>query len=173
MQSIDDPQAVAPALGKYGRGPLAELWNCPGLSPRDRSIVTLAVLIGRNQAIEMPHYFGLALDNGVKPGEISEIITHLVFYSGWANAMSSAQIAKTVFGERKIGSDQLPAASPALLPLDKDAEEERAANVSQQFGTVAPGLVHSFTTRPTSSSTISGCAPILLRATGAWLPSAP
>jgi 4-carboxymuconolactone decarboxylase len=142
MQSIDDAQAVAPALGKYARGPLAELWKRPGLSPRDRSIVTLAVLIGRNQTIEMPHYFGLALDNGVKPGEISEIITHLVFYSGWANAMSSAQIAKTVFGERKIGSDQLPAASPALLPLDKDAEEKRAANVSQQFGTVAPGLVH-------------------------------
>jgi 4-carboxymuconolactone decarboxylase len=141
MQTIDDAQAVAPALGKYARGPLAELWKRPGLSPRDRSIITLAALIARNQTIEMLHYFGLALDNGVKPRETSEIITHLAFYSGWANAMSSVQVAKEVFARRKIAADQLPEASPKLLALDKDAEEKRAANVSQQFGKVAPGLV--------------------------------
>jgi 4-carboxymuconolactone decarboxylase len=37
----------------------------------------------------MPYYFGLALDNGVTPREISEIMTHLAFYTGWANAMSA------------------------------------------------------------------------------------
>ncbi len=141
MQTVNDIGRVAPALEKYAQGPLAELWKRPGLTPRDRSIVTVAALIARNQTIEMPYYFNLALDNGVKPREISEIITQLAFYSGWANAMSAAAVAKDVFAERKIGADQLPPASPALLPLNNDAEAKRAAAVEQQFGKVAPGIV--------------------------------
>src|SRR6266481_7169513 len=110
MQTVKENPMVAPALEKYAQGPLAGLWKRPGLSPRDRSIVTVAALIARNQTIEMPYYVNLALDNGVKPREISEIITHLAFYSGWANAISAVAVAKDVFAERKIGADQLPAA---------------------------------------------------------------
>jgi 4-carboxymuconolactone decarboxylase len=113
----------------------------PRLTPRDRSIVTVAALIARNQTIEMPHYFNLALDNGVKPREISEMITHLAFYSGWGNAMSAVAVAKDVFASRKIGSDQLAQVSPGLLPLDTASEERRASGVEQQFGKVAPGIV--------------------------------
>jgi 4-carboxymuconolactone decarboxylase len=143
MQTVTDSRIVAPVLEKYAQGPLAELWKRPGLTPRDRRIVTIAALIARNQTIEMPYYFNLALDNGVKPREISEIITHLAFYSGWANAMSAVAVAKNVFANRKIGADQLPPASPSLLPLDKDAEAKRAANVEQLFGKVAPAIVRT------------------------------
>src|SRR5213596_1943775 len=114
MPTLNDSRMVAPALEKYGQGPLAELWKRPVLTPRDRSIVTIAALIARDQTIEMPYYINLALDNGVKPREISEIITHLAFYSGWANAMSAVAVAKDIFAKRKIGDDQLPAASPTL-----------------------------------------------------------
>jgi 4-carboxymuconolactone decarboxylase len=145
MQTVNDSRTVAPALGKYVKGPLADLWKRAELNPRDRSIVTVAALIARNQTIEMPHYFSLALDNGVEPREISEIVTHLAFYSGWANATSAVAAAKDVFAAREIGADQLPAASPALLPLDNDAEAKRAANVEQLFGKVAPGLVQNTT----------------------------
>jgi 4-carboxymuconolactone decarboxylase len=139
---MGDVRMVAPALEKYRQDRLfGELWRRPGLAPRDRSIVTIAALIARNQTSEMPYYLNLALDNGVKPREISEIITHLAFYAGWANAMSAVSIAKEVFAQRKIGSDQLPAASPKLLPLDEAAEADRAARVGQQFGGVAPGVV--------------------------------
>ena len=141
MQTANDITMVAPALAKYAKGPLADLWKRSGLTPRDRSIVTISALIARNQMIGMPYYFNLALDNGVKPREMSEIITHLAFYSGWANAMSAVAVGKDVFADRKIGADQLPPASPALLPLDNDAEAKRAAGVEQQFGKVAPGIV--------------------------------
>ncbi len=104
-------------------------------------MITLAALIARNQTIEMPYYLNLALDNGVKPREISEIITHLAFYSGWANAMAAVAVTKDVFAKREIGVDQLPPASGSLLPLDEAAEAERAARVGQQFGPVAPGIV--------------------------------
>jgi 4-carboxymuconolactone decarboxylase len=141
MQTTNDITMVTPALAKYAQGPLAELWKRPGRTPRDRSIVTISALIARNETIEMPYYFNLALDNGVKPREISEIITHLAFYSGWENAMSAVTIAKAVFADRKVGVDQLPPASPVPLSLDKDAEAKRAAAVEQQFGRVAPGVV--------------------------------
>src|SRR5215472_6848640 len=142
----DNITIVSPALEQYTRGALmGDLWKRPDLWPRDRSIVTLAALIARNQTIELPYHFNLALDNGVKPGEISEIITHLAFYSGWANATSAAAVARDVFAQRKIGTDQLPPASPKLLPLDKDAEEKRATAVGQQFGKVAPGIVQNTT----------------------------
>src|SRR5438445_293304 len=142
MLTRNDVRMVAPALDQYTQDRvLGELWKRPGLSPRDRSIVTLAVLITRNQTIEMPYYLVLALDNGVKPHEISEIITHLAFYSGWENAMSAVAVAKVVFADRKIGADQLPAASPSPLPLDKEVEAKRATNVEQQFGSIAQGIV--------------------------------
>jgi 4-carboxymuconolactone decarboxylase len=138
----EDVQMVAPALEKYTQGTLlGDVWKRAGLSLRDRSVVTLAALVARNQTIEMPFYLNLALDHGVKPREISEIITHLAFYSGWANAMSAVAVARGVFAERKIGADQLPAASPALLALNETAEADRAARVQQQFGAVVPGIV--------------------------------
>jgi 4-carboxymuconolactone decarboxylase len=140
--SQDDLGKVAPALEKYTRDRLlGEVWKRPGLVARDRSIATLAAMIARNQTIEMPYYFNLALDNGIKPAEISEIITHLAFYSGWANALAAVAVAKDVFAARGIGKDQLPSASGPLLPLNEAAEANRANSVEQQFGAVAPGVV--------------------------------
>jgi 4-carboxymuconolactone decarboxylase len=138
----DDVGMVAPALEKYTQDRvLDEVWKRPGLAPRDRSIITLAALIARNHTMEMAFYIKLALDNGVKPGEISEIITHLAFYSGWAHATSAVAVAKPVFAERKIRADQMPAASPPPLPLNEAAETQREKMVSDQFSTVAPGVV--------------------------------
>jgi 4-carboxymuconolactone decarboxylase len=141
MTTATDLQAVAPALEKYLNGTLGELWKRKELSPRDRSVVTMAILIARNQPAELREHLDLALQNGVKPKEISEIITHLAFYSGWGNAMSAVSVAKVVFAERKIGADQLPEASPKPLPLDEAAEAKRAENVGNSAGPISPGLV--------------------------------
>src|SRR6266702_6417036 len=142
MLPLDDIRMVAPALEKNTQGRrFGEVWKRPGLSPRDRSIVTVAALIARNQTIEMPYYVNLALDNGVKPREISEIITHLAFYSGWANAMSAVAVAKDVFAARHIGANQLPAASVTPLPINEATEAQRATLVQEQFGSSFPGVV--------------------------------
>lgn len=133
---------VAPALDKYTQERLlGEVWKRPGLSPRDRSIVTLAALIARNQTIALADHLKLALDYGVKPAEISEIITHLAFYAGWANAMAAVAVAKDVFAERNISPDRLAAASPVLLPVNEVAEADRAKRVGDQFGAMFPGVV--------------------------------
>ncbi|MEW6450992.1 MAG: carboxymuconolactone decarboxylase family protein [Pseudomonadota bacterium] len=136
----DDLSAVAPALQKYTQTLLDDVWKRPGLSARDRSIVTLAALMTRNQTTEMPFYLNLALDNGVKPREISEIITHLAFYAGRGNALSAAAAVKDVFAARRIGADQLPPASPMLLPLNEAAEAQREKRVGELFGAVFPSV---------------------------------
>jgi 4-carboxymuconolactone decarboxylase len=139
-------RTVSPALEKYtNERLLGDVWKRPGLGARDRSIVTLAALIARNQTIDLSYYVNLALDSGVRPSEISEIITHLAFYSGWSNATAAASVVKDVFARREIGADQLPPASPALLPLDEAAEAQRATRVEEQFGKVAPGVVQNTT----------------------------
>ena len=142
----EDVRAVAPALESYTQNTVrGDLWKRPELSTRDRSLVTLAALIARAQTAELPLYVNLALDHGVKPREISEIITHLAFYAGWGNAMSAIPATKDAFSARSIGADQLPSASPELVPLDEAAEAQRATRVGEQFGKVAPGVVQ-FTT---------------------------
>jgi 4-carboxymuconolactone decarboxylase len=99
-------------------------------------------MIARNQTIDLPHYLELALDNGVTPAEISEIVTHLAFYSGWGNAMAAVAAANEVFAGRGIGTDKLPAATPTLLPFDQATEEQRANRVQRDVGPVSQGLVH-------------------------------
>ena len=137
-----------PALGRYAQEDVVDsLWQRPQLSRRDRSIVTVAILIARNQTLDLSHYMNIALDSGVKPRELSEIITHLAFYSGWSNAMSAVSVAKDVFAQRRIGPDQLPAASPQLLPLNQQAEANRVTNVQRLLGTASPGL-DQYTTDP-------------------------
>ena len=97
----DDIRKVSPALENYTRSAIeSDLWTRPGLSARDRSIVTASALIARNQTIGMLHYFNIALDSGVKPGELSEIITHLAFYSGWSNAFTAMPVVMALFEKR-------------------------------------------------------------------------
>jgi 4-carboxymuconolactone decarboxylase len=142
MLSPHDVRSVSPALAAYTEHTLlGELWNRPDLSRRDRSIVTLSAMIARNQTVQMPEYLNWALDNGVKPSEVSEIITHLAFYSGWENAMSAVVIAKAVFHKRGIDMEMLPPVSVDKLPLNETAEKQRTISVEQTFGTVAPGVV--------------------------------
>jgi 4-carboxymuconolactone decarboxylase len=142
MSKSDDVRAVAPALEAYAQKFVqGDLWKRAGLSPRDRSIVTVAALIARKQTSELPYYLGLSLDNGVKPSEISEIITHLAFYTGWANAIDAIPATKEIFESRNIGADQLSPASAPQLPLDEAAEKQRATSVGEQFGQITPSLV--------------------------------
>lgn len=117
MKTSDDLRLVSPALDRYATTTIDGLWKRPALSPRDRSLVTVAALIARQQTAEMAFHMNLALDNGVKPAELAETMTHLAFYSGWGNAMAAVAIAKDVFARRGVGSSHLPAPSSAPLPL--------------------------------------------------------
>ncbi|HEV2602988.1 MAG TPA: carboxymuconolactone decarboxylase family protein [Microvirga sp.] len=141
-----DLRAVSPALAQQtDEGLLGEVWKRPDLSPRDRSIVTLSILIARGHTAELPFYLDRALDSGVKPAEISEIVTHLAFYAGWSSANAAAPHVWEAFARRGVRLDQLPTAAPTPLPLNEAREAARAKFVGDSFGTTSPGLVNDTT----------------------------
>jgi 4-carboxymuconolactone decarboxylase len=74
-----------------------DIWNRPGLSKRDRSLITVASLVALNRTEQLPYHLGRALENGITKEELIESITHLAFYSGWPTAMSAVLLAKRVF----------------------------------------------------------------------------
>lgn len=91
---------IAPALAEYTDKVLfGDVWERPGLSPRDRSLITVASLIALYRTNELPFHLKKALDNGVSRDELIEVITHLAFYSGWPTASSALPIARRVFDE--------------------------------------------------------------------------
>jgi 4-carboxymuconolactone decarboxylase len=80
-----------------------DVWERPGLSKRDRSLITCAALVAMNRTEQLRGHVARAIDNGVTRDEIVEVITHMAFYSGWPTAMSAANVAKDVLdkGENK------------------------------------------------------------------------
>jgi 4-carboxymuconolactone decarboxylase len=77
-----------------------DVWERPGLSKRDRSLVTVSALIALNRPEQLRFHLERALENGVTKDELIEVITHLAFYSGWPNAMTAIMIAKEIFSKR-------------------------------------------------------------------------
>ncbi|MDX6695527.1 MAG: 4-carboxymuconolactone decarboxylase [Blastocatellia bacterium] len=91
---------IAPALGEYTDKVLfGDVWERPGLSKRDRSLVTVATLVAMYRTNELPFHLGRALENGVTKDELIELITHLAFYAGWPPASTAIGIARKVFAE--------------------------------------------------------------------------
>ena len=81
-----------------------DVWERPGLSKRDRSLVTVSALIALNRAEQLRFHIERALENGVTKDELVEVITHLAFYSGWPNAMNAIMIAKEISAKKDVSS---------------------------------------------------------------------
>ncbi|WP_275466621.1 carboxymuconolactone decarboxylase family protein [Streptomyces noursei] len=77
-----------------------DVWERPGLSPRDRSLVTVSVLSALYRNEQLGHHLGVALDNGLTVEELSEGITHLAFYAGWPNAITAITQLKKIVDAR-------------------------------------------------------------------------
>jgi len=91
---------IAPRLTEITDSVLfGDVWQRPGLSPRDRSLITVASLIALYRHNELPFHLRKALENGVTRDEIIETVTHLAFYSGWPTASTALSIIRSVFDE--------------------------------------------------------------------------
>src|SRR5215475_15996122 len=98
----DEVRKVAPKLIEMSEKVLyGDVWERPGLSKRDRSLITVAALIAMYRGDQLTGHLERALANGVTKEEIGEVITHMAFYSGWPTAMTAGRIARKVFEEGK------------------------------------------------------------------------
>jgi 4-carboxymuconolactone decarboxylase len=79
-----------------------DVWERPGLSKRDRSLVTVSALIALNRTEQLRFHLERALRNGVTKDELVEAITHLAFYSGWPTAMNAVTLAKEIFSKKGV-----------------------------------------------------------------------
>ena len=73
-----------------------DVWERPGLSPRDRSLVTVAALVALYRTDQLTSHLGRALDNGLTEEELVEAITHLAFYAGWPCAVGAVGALRQV-----------------------------------------------------------------------------
>jgi 4-carboxymuconolactone decarboxylase len=96
--SRDAVRAVVPKMIDLTEKVLfGDVWERPGLAKRDRSLIVCATLIATYRPEQLKGHLQRALDNGVTKEEISEMITHLAFYSGWPASMTAANVAREVF----------------------------------------------------------------------------
>lgn len=94
----DEVRTVAPKLIELTEKVVyGDVWERPGLSKRDRSLITVAALTAMYRGDQLTGHIERALANGVTREEIGEVITHMALYSGWPTAMTAGRIAKKVF----------------------------------------------------------------------------
>ncbi|MFF1299372.1 MULTISPECIES: carboxymuconolactone decarboxylase family protein [unclassified Streptomyces] len=92
---------IAPKLVEVTNEVLfGDVWERPGLSPRDRSLVTVSVLAALYRGEQLGYHLRVALENGLSVEELSEAITHLAFYAGWPNAMTAITLLKEIADEQ-------------------------------------------------------------------------
>jgi 4-carboxymuconolactone decarboxylase len=132
-------QKIAPGLATFTDDVLfGDVWRRPELSPRDRSLVTISVLIATGKTAQLAGHLGRALDNGVQPSEASGLLAHLAIYCGWPSAVSPLDVYDQVYTARKVDTAALRAVGPRLPALASDAARARAVN--DELATVAPKL---------------------------------
>lgn len=133
-------QKIAPGLATFTDDVLfGDVWRRPELSPRDRSLVTVSVLIATGKPAQLAGHLGRALNNGVQPSEASALLAHLAIYCGWPSAVSALDVYEQVYVARKVDTAALRAVGPRLPAPASDAARARAVN--DQLGAVAPKFV--------------------------------
>jgi 4-carboxymuconolactone decarboxylase len=133
-------QRIAPGLATLTDDVLfGDVWSRSELSPRDRSLVTISVLIATGKPAQLVGHLRRALDNGVQPSEASGLLAHLAIYCGWPNAVSALEVYDQVYTARKVDTARLWSAGQRLPTPDSDAA--RAEAMTEDFGATAPKFV--------------------------------
>jgi 4-carboxymuconolactone decarboxylase len=133
-------QRIAPGLATLTDDVLfGDVWSRPELSPRDRSLVTISVLIATGKPAQLAGHLGRALNNGVRPGEASGVLAHLAIYCGWPSAVAALEVYDQVYTARKIDTAALRTMPPRLPAPASNAA--RAKALHGEFGAVAPKFV--------------------------------
>jgi 4-carboxymuconolactone decarboxylase len=94
---------VVPKLGELRDSVLfGDVWERPELSKRDRSLIVVAMLAAMYRTDELRGHIARALDNGVTPDELREVILQAAFYAGWPTGVNAGRVAGEVFAARGV-----------------------------------------------------------------------
>ncbi len=101
QKTVDDLKAIAPEFGKLTQDLLfGDIWKRPGLSQRDKSLVTVTCLVALNRIEQVEIHLQKAFENGITKKELLAAITHIAFYAGWPAAASGFGHLKKVIDQQ-------------------------------------------------------------------------
>ncbi len=102
-QSADDLSTIAPEFTKLTQDVLfGDIWKRPGLSQRDKSLITVTVLATLNRTEQIDYHLNRAFENGLTQEELVAAMTHIAFYAGWPSAHSGLTHLKKVIEKREV-----------------------------------------------------------------------
>lgn len=128
---------IVPGMARYTDEVLfGDVYRRPQLSARDRSLVTISVLIATAKPDQLQGHLGRALNAGVQPREASGVLTHLALYCGWPSAVVALSVYDRVYAARDVDMASLLVVTPPHPASSSDAAH--AQSTTEQFGTLAP-----------------------------------
>jgi 4-carboxymuconolactone decarboxylase len=110
-----------------------DLWNRPGLSLQERSLINLSMITALNRPVEFKAHVRGAVNNGVSRDKIKEVLMQSAFYCGGPAALEAFRSAAEVFAA--MDAEAAGTAAPGT-----------AAPGTAPPGTAAPGTAASDTT---------------------------
>jgi len=78
------------------------VWSRPGLARRDRSLVTMGILIGTGKPTELKNHVRAALNNGVTVTELQEVLIQAIPYCGFPCVAEAIEATVEVLRERGL-----------------------------------------------------------------------
>ena len=101
QKAIDDLKDLAPEFAKLTQDLLfGDIWQRPGLSQRDKSLITVTCLVALNRIEQIDFHLKKAFENGLTKEELVAAITHIAFYAGWPTAVSGFNHLKKVIDQQ-------------------------------------------------------------------------
>lgn len=101
QKATDDLKAIAPEFAQLTQDFLfGDIWKRPGLSQRDKSLITVTCLVVLNRIEQVEFHLKKAFENGLTKEELVAAITHIAFYAGWPTAASGFSHLKKVIDQK-------------------------------------------------------------------------
>jgi 4-carboxymuconolactone decarboxylase len=82
-----------------------DIWNRPGLEPAQRSMINLTMLAALNRPHELATHVRGAVNNGLSPEQIKEVLLQVAVYCGVPAALDSFRVAREVLASMAASSD--------------------------------------------------------------------
>ena len=100
-KATDELKALAPDYAQLTQDVLfGDVWKRPPLSQRDKSLITVTVLVALNRIEQVEFHLKKALENGLTKEELVAAITHIAFYAGWPTAASGLNHLKKAIDQK-------------------------------------------------------------------------
>jgi len=97
-EASDFSRPIQEMVTEYAWG---KVWSRPGLDPKTRSMLNLAMLTALNRPHELAGHVRGAINNGVTEQEIQEILLQTMIYCGAPAALESFRVAEMVLRETR------------------------------------------------------------------------